>query len=55
MVNFTPKAGMLMISNAYLPHSFTKNGANKALQFVHMNINVIPSQAHSCQAPAEVI
>jgi len=55
MVNFTPEAGMLMLSNAYLPHSFTKNGANKALQFVHMNINVIPSQAHSCQAPAEVI
>jgi len=54
MINFTPKPGMLILTNSYLPHSFTRNASDKIERFVHINIAVIPSQ-QSCPAPAEVI
>ena len=55
MVNFTPEPGFLMLTNAHLPHSFTRNASNDPVRFVHFNIGVIPNQQTSCPAPAEVI
>jgi uncharacterized protein (TIGR02466 family) len=54
MINFEPKAGMLMFANSYIPHSFTRNQSNKPIKFVHMNIYV-NYKPTSCPAPAEVI
>jgi uncharacterized protein (TIGR02466 family) len=56
MINFEPKPGMLMFTNAWLAHSFTRHAANKPIQFIHFNLYVQPNQqAPTCAAPAEVI
>jgi uncharacterized protein (TIGR02466 family) len=41
MVNFEPKAGDLFFTNAWLPHSFTRNGSEKPVRFIHFNIGVV--------------
>jgi hypothetical protein len=40
MVNFTPKAGTLLLTNSYVPHSFSRHQSDEPLKFVHMNIGV---------------
>ena len=56
MINFVPKEGQLMFSNAWLPHSFTKNESDKPIRFIHFNVLVSPApQQNTCCAPAEVI
>ena len=39
---FEPQAGSLFFSNAWLPHSFTRNGSDKPFKFIHINISVMP-------------
>jgi uncharacterized protein (TIGR02466 family) len=39
-VKFKPKPGLLMFTNAHLPHSFTRNRSDEAVRFVHINVNV---------------
>jgi uncharacterized protein (TIGR02466 family) len=39
-VVFTPQAGHLIFTNAWLPHSFTRNTSDKPVKFVHMNLSV---------------
>jgi uncharacterized protein (TIGR02466 family) len=56
MINFEPKEGTLMITNSWLPHSFTKNGSKKPMSFIHFNIAVAQAPQQSfCQTQAEVI
>jgi uncharacterized protein (TIGR02466 family) len=56
MINFTPKEGQLIITNSWLPHSFTKNESKKPIRFVHFNIAVQAAIQQSCEKPqAEVI
>ena len=43
MVFYTPKPGDLFITNSWLPHSFTRNRSKSDVNFIHMNINVIPN------------
>jgi len=54
MVNFTPNPGMLVFTNSWLPHSFTKNESNEPFRMIHFDvtaryigdhINYEPSQA----------
>jgi hypothetical protein len=52
-VNFQPKAGMLMITNAWVPHLFTKNRSDKPFTFIHFTIGV--EKTPSVPPPAEVI
>ena len=40
MINFEPKPGMLIFSNAWLPHSTTRHGGETPLRFIHFNIAV---------------
>jgi hypothetical protein len=40
MINFEPKAGTLLLTNNYLPHSFSRHKSDKPLRFVHMTIGV---------------
>ena len=39
----TPKEGMLIFTNAWLPHSFTRNGSQEPMEFIHMNLTVMPA------------
>lgn len=39
-INFAPEPGMLIISNAWLPHSFGRHGSDKPIKFVHFNLSV---------------
>lgn len=39
-----PKPGMLVISNSWLPHSFTRNASDKPCKFIHFNISIMPAK-----------
>jgi len=39
-IHFQPKPGLMIISNAWLPHSFGRHAANKPLKFVHFNMSI---------------
>ena len=54
-VNFTPEPGLLLFTNSWLPHSFTRHGSDEPIRFVHFTLGVMQAQT-SCVAPAaEVI
>lgn len=63
IINFTPEPGMLIISNAWLPHSFGRHASNEPLKFVHFNLGVVhrppeyQTSPLTCKAPlpAEVV
>ena len=40
-VVFTPEPGALILTNAWLPHSFSKNFSKEPVLFVHMNLSVM--------------
>jgi hypothetical protein len=40
MVNFTPEAGTLILTNSYIPHSFSRHKSEQPLKFIHMSIGV---------------
>jgi uncharacterized protein (TIGR02466 family) len=54
VVNFEPKPGLLIFTNAWLAHSFTRHAAEHPIKFVHFNLSVIPAPS-TCEMPAEVI
>jgi len=39
-----PQPGMMVISNSWLPHSFTRNASSDPVRFVHFNVSVKPMQ-----------
>ena len=41
IIGFKPEAGMLLFTNSWLPHSFSRNGSKKPMKFIHFNINVM--------------
>jgi uncharacterized protein (TIGR02466 family) len=55
MINFTPKPGMMIFSNSWLSHSFTRHAAELPIKFVHFNLTVIQAPQQSCPAPAAEI
>ena len=55
MVNFEPKPGLLIFTNAWLAHSFTRHAAETPIRFVHFNICVNQSHPQSPTNNAEVI
>jgi uncharacterized protein (TIGR02466 family) len=57
-INFTPKPGMLMFTNAWLPHSFTRHEADAPIKFIHFNVGlrIAPTVSfNQCVAPAAEI
>ena len=51
-----PEEGDLIFTNAWLPHSFSKNGSEEATKFVHINIAAYPGKTRACKTPqAEVV
>jgi len=54
VINFEPKPGRLIITNAWLPHSFSRHASDKPLKFVHFNLSAFYSPPAKCST-AEVI
>ena len=50
MVNFEAKPGMLIFTNSYLPHSFTRHASPRPMRFIHFNLTVQDALA-VCPAP----
>jgi uncharacterized protein (TIGR02466 family) len=54
MINFEPKAGLMIFANSWLAHAFTRHAAELPIKFVHFNLTVIQAP-QSCPAPAAEI
>lgn len=39
-VGLKPVPGLIILSNAWLPHSFTRNASDKPMRFIHFNVGV---------------
>jgi uncharacterized protein (TIGR02466 family) len=50
IINFEPRPGLLIITNAWLPHSFGRHGSDEPLKFVHFNLSAVYTP--QCAAPA---
>jgi hypothetical protein len=44
-----PEPGALVLTNAWLPHSFTKNGSSRPFRFVHFNIGLVENPQAVCE------
>lgn len=56
MINFVPKAGMMVFTNAWLAHSFTRHASDTPIKFVHFNLVVQQEDQLICNIPtAEII
>lgn len=58
IINFEPKPGLLMFTNAWLPHSFSRHGSDKPIKFIHFNVGLRPilnPVFNTCVAPAAEI
>jgi hypothetical protein len=55
MINIEPKEGMLIFTNSWLAHSFSRNASNKNMQFIHFTVT--PQQINNIVASsnAEII
>jgi uncharacterized protein (TIGR02466 family) len=53
IINFEPKPGLLIFTNAWLPHSFSRHSSDKPIKFIHFNIGLRPAApVFSCATPA---
>lgn len=41
---FKPEPGLLMFTNSWLAHSFTRNASTEPVKFVHFNVSIKPAQ-----------
>lgn len=39
VINYAPEPGLLLITNSWLKHSFSRNPTNQPFKFIHMGIN----------------
>lgn len=53
-VYIKPEPGMFIISNAWLPHSFTRNASTEACKFMHFNISSVFTQPTKEEQPIVV-
>jgi len=44
MINYTPKPGLFLFTNAYVPHQFTRHADDKPVRFIHFNITALYNQ-----------
>ena len=55
-VVFTPEAGTMIFTPAWLPHSFTRNlNKKEPVRFVHMNLSVAPAPQKENKPEVEII
>lgn len=55
-INFTPKPGLMIFTNSWMAHSFTRHAAEQPIKFVHFNLTV-QMAPQSCNVPpaAEIV
>ena len=53
LINYNPEPGLLMLTNSWLRHSFTRNPSKLPFKFVHLGIGVVynPNKISSCKQP----
>jgi len=54
LVGLEAKPGDLIITNAWLPHSFTRHSSDEPLRFVHINIAVKDAPEQACNLPTVI-
>jgi len=54
MINFKPEPGLLIFTNSWLAHSFTRHGSDEPIRFVHFTLGV-QYNASVCVSPATEI
>ena len=42
-----PEPGLMVFSNSWLPHSFTRNASSESVKFIHFNVSVKPAERPS--------
>jgi uncharacterized protein (TIGR02466 family) len=55
VINIQPKEGMLLITNSWLAHAFTRNASNKNMQFIHFTVTPYQNNNFYASSSAEVI
>jgi uncharacterized protein (TIGR02466 family) len=55
IINFDPKPGTMIISNSWLPHSFSRNSSDNPFTFIHFNIGFAPAIQTTDSSNAEII
>jgi uncharacterized protein (TIGR02466 family) len=55
MINFEAKPGLMIFSNAWMPHSFTRHASDNPIKFVHFNLTVQQAEQATCTMPAAEI
>lgn len=57
MINFTPKPGLMIFTNSWMAHSFTRHASELPIKFVHFNLTVHTNPQSSCDVPppAEIV
>jgi uncharacterized protein (TIGR02466 family) len=50
-----PKPGMFIFTNSWLAHSFTRNGSDSPVKFVHFNVSAIPAAPQAAQEGPVVV
>ena len=53
--HFQPDAGVLVLTNAWLPHSFTRQQSDKPFRFIHFNICLTDNIQPPCCKPADEV
>lgn len=41
-----PQPGLVLMTNSWLPHSFTRNSSDEPVKFIHFNISVLQAQTN---------
>ena len=54
MATFKPTPGRMIFTNAWLPHSFTRNTTDEIVRFIHFNVSIKPIKIQKFE-PAEII
>ena len=52
IVNFEPKPGGVILTNSWLPHSFTRHASDEPVRFVHFNLSVV-GVPQTCPTPCQ--
>ena len=55
MINFEAKEGLMIFSNSWMPHSFTRHASEKPIKFVHFNLTVQQAASPVCSTQAAEI
>lgn len=56
MINIPPKPGMMVFTNSWMAHSFTRHAADQPIKFVHFNLTVqMGPQVCNVPPPAEIV